>query len=107
MAEVGTRIVTPAPTEVPTPGTAIKIPTTAGEFTTKTIVIQAPSSNEESIVVGDKNVKAKQGAHGSTEQRGIEIAKGASISINIADGTEIWVDVTKAKDAFCIMYLTA
>ena len=107
MAEIGTRIATPALVEVATAGTAVQVKTSGAEFAAKAVVIQALSTNTSPIVIGDKNVKAKAGVQGTAEQRGIELAAKASITLNIGDATEVWVDVRTNKDGFTTLFLLA
>jgi hypothetical protein len=107
MAESGSSLLTLAPVEVTTPGTAVQIKTSGATFTAKAVILQALSTNEEPIVVGDKEVKAKAGAHGSAEQRGVELKASATITFEINDSTQIWVDVRKAKDGVAVTALLA
>jgi hypothetical protein len=107
MAEVGTTMLTLPPVEVTTPGTAVRLATSAGSYTAKAVIIQALSSNEEPVMIGDEKVKAKAGAHGSAEQRGIELKASATVTIEIADASQIWVDSRKAKDGVAVTALLA
>jgi hypothetical protein len=107
MAESGSKLLTLPPVEVVTAGTAAVIPTSGTTFAAKAVIVQALSTNEESIVVGDEKVKAKAGAHGSAEQRGIELKAGASVTIEINDATQVWVDARKAKDGVAVTALLA
>lgn len=107
MADSGTTVLTPVLVKVETAGTAVQIPTSGGEFGAKSLIVQALSTNEEPVVIGDKNVKAKAGTHAAPEQRGIELAKSQSISIDLCDSTQVWVDARKAKDGITYMLLLA
>jgi hypothetical protein len=107
MAESGTTILTPALVKVTTAGTAVQIPTSGGEYGAKSLIVQALSTNTEAVVIGDKNVKAKAGSQATPEQRGIELAKSQSISIDICDATQVWVDARTSKDGVVYMLLMA
>jgi hypothetical protein len=52
-------------------------------------------------------VKAKAGSQATPEQRGIELAKSQSISIDICDATQVWVDARTSKDGVVYMLLMA
>lgn len=75
--------------------------------TPKTVVIQALSTNEEPIVIGDKNVVAKAGTKAAPTQRGIELAAKQSISFDLIDVTQIWFDVRKAEDGVAVLVMNA
>jgi len=107
MAEQGSRLLTLAPVEVVTPGTAVQLPTVGQSSTAKTVFLQALSTNEEPVVIGDEKVKAEVGAHGSGKQRGIELAAKATVSIEVIDSATIWVDARKAKDGVAVTVLCA
>lgn len=107
MADSGTTILTPALVKVELAGTAVQLPTSGATFSAKGIIVQALSTNEEPVVVGDKNVKAKAGTHAVPEQRGIELKAGASLTIDVCDATQVWVDVRAAKDGVAYMLLLA
>jgi hypothetical protein len=110
MADVGTSIITPVVVKNVTAGTAVQLVQTSTGFsgtTAKTVVVQALSTNEEPIVVGDKNVKAKAGTKGSPEQRGIELAAKGTISLDLIDPTQIWFDTRKNEDGVAYLVLNA
>jgi hypothetical protein len=107
MAESGTTILTPLAVKVTTAGTAVQIPTSGSSFGAKTVLIQALSTNTESVVIGDKNVKAKAGEQATPEQRGIELKQSQSIAIDVCDATQIWVDARTSKDGVAYMILLA
>jgi len=107
MAESGTTIATPALVKVTTAGTRVQIPTSGGEFGAKTVLIQALSTNTEAVVIGDKNVVAKAGSQSAPEQRGIELKAGVTISLDICDATQIWVDARTSKDGIAYLVLGA
>jgi hypothetical protein len=98
MADSGSSLLTLPAVEVTTPGTAVQIKTTGATFTAKAVIVQALSTNEEPVVVGDKSVVAEAGAHGSAKQRGVELKAGATVTIEVNDATQLWVDARKAKD---------
>lgn len=107
MAETGTTILTPALLEITTAGTAQQLPTSGATFAAKAVIIQALATNEEPVVVGDKNVKAKAGSHGAAEVRGIELKKETSITLEISDATQVWVDARKSKDGVSYLLILA
>jgi hypothetical protein len=107
MADSGSSLLTLAPVEVTTPGTPVQIKTSGSSFTAKAVIVQALSTNEEPVVVGDKGVVAKAGAHGSAEQRGVELKAGATVTIEVNDATQVWVDARKAKDGIAPTALLA
>ena len=97
--EAGQKIVTTAGTRVQLPGVQ--------SFAAKTVVIQALGTNEGVIVVGDKTVVAAAGSHAAPTQIGIELAAKAILSIDVIDGSAIWLDATKSGDAVSFVYLRA
>lgn len=107
MAESGVKLLTLKPVEVVTPGTALPLPAVEGVSAAKTVIVQALSTNEEPVVVGDSKVKAKAGAHGSAEQQGIELAAKATVAFEINDTAQIFVDARKAKDGVSVTVLIA
>jgi hypothetical protein len=110
MADVGTSITTPVLVKVTTAGTAVPLQETAvgtSGTTAKTVVVQALSTNEEPVVVGDKNVKAKAGTHASPEQRGIELKPTDSISLDLVAPTLVYVDARKNEDGVAVLVLNA
>ena len=107
MAESGIKLLTLKPVEVTTPGTAIRLPAITSEFPAKTVIVQALSTNEEPVVVGDSNVKAEAGAHASAKQQGIELAAKATVTFEINDTAQLYVDARKAKDGVAVTVLLA
>jgi hypothetical protein len=110
MAETGTSITTPALVKVTTAATAVQLVQTStgtSGTTPKTVFVQALSTNEEAVVVGDKNVVAKAGTHGTPEQRGIELKPTQSLSLDLIDVTQIWVDSRKNGDGVAVLVLNA
>ncbi len=107
MADTGTKILTPLAVKVTTAGTAVQIPTSGKEFAAKAVIVQALSTNTESVVVGDANVKAKAGTQETPEQRGIELKQSQSISIDVCDATQVWVDARTNKDGVAYLLLLA
>ncbi len=105
MADSGTTILSPVAVTVTTAGTAVQIPTSGKNFAAKTVIVQALSTNTESVVIGDANVKAKAGTQAAPEQRGIELAKSQSIAIDLCDATQVWVDARTSKDGVAYMLL--
>jgi hypothetical protein len=106
MAETGSSLQSPKPLEVASAGTAQRLPSLESDAA-KSVIVQALASNEEPIVVGASTVKAKAGAHGSTELQGIELAAKQTISFDVNDPAQIWVDVRKAKDGVSYVVLVA
>ncbi len=107
MAEQGTTLLTLPPVQIVTPGTAVKIPTSGEKFAGHTVLIQALPENEEAVVIGDVNVKAKIGSHTTPEQRGIELEKKQSVAIEVNDSSQIYLDGRKAKDGVAVTILLA
>lgn len=108
MTDIGSKLKTPALVKVETPGTAVRLETSAEAFTAgKTVVIQALSTNTSEIAIGDANVKAKTGTQASPERRGIGLASKNIISIDINDSAQIWVDAITAKDGVTYLVLEA
>ena len=110
MADTGTSITTPVAVKVTTAGTAVQLAQTSegsSGTTPKTVFVQALSTNEEPVVLGDKNVKAKSGTHASPEQRGIELKPSQSLSLDLVDATQIWVDSRKNGDGVAVLVLNA
>lgn len=90
-------------TEVATAGTAVQLSSTGSKYTALQIIIQPLTTNEEAVAVGGSEVKAKKGAHGSTESKGIHLEKPEAkyvpqIVLEVSDVTQVWVDALKAKD---------
>lgn len=101
-----TKLATPALKTVAAAGTPEQLePASVGEAFS--IIIQALSTNEGTIVVGDKNVVAAPGTHGAPTRRGIAIAAGQSISIDLADPAAVWLDATVNGDGVTWMEITA
>ncbi len=92
--------------QVATAGTRVQLPTTAS-FAAKAIIIQALSTNEDAIVVGDKNVVAATGSHATPTQRGIELVAKQVLSIDLIDGTQVWIDSRKNADGVSYVLLMA
>ena len=110
MADAGTSITTPLVVKVTTAGTAVPLVETASGTsgtTAKTIVIQALSTNEEPVVVGDKNVKAKVGTHASPEQRGIELKPTQMLALDLIALPTVFVDSRKNDDGVAVLVLIA
>lgn len=110
MADTGTSITTPAVVKNVTAATAVQlIQTSTGSSgtTPKTVVVQALATNEEPIVVGDKNVVAKAGTKAAPTQRGIELKPGQTISLDLIDVTQVWFDTRKNEDAVAVLVLNA
>ncbi len=110
MADTGGSITTPAVVKVATAATAVQlVQTSTGSSgtTAKTVVVQALSTNEESVVVGDKNVVAKAGTKAAPTQRGIELKPSQVISLDLIDVTQVWVDSRKNEDGVAVLVLNA
>jgi hypothetical protein len=102
---VGSRLLTLAPVEVAVAGTPEQVPTSGATWAAKTVILQALSTNEEPVVVGDKTVKAEAGAHGSAKQRGVELPAKATLAVEVNDSTQVWVDARKNKDGVAVTVL--
>lgn len=107
MAAVGTQMISGSALNA-LAKTATRITTTGLEFTCKSVIVQAQSTNEGTVVVGDSNVVAEQGAHeAAIKRRGIALAANESIAIDIGDPREIWIDTTKNKEGVTWLALEA
>ncbi len=86
MAESGRSLQSPALVKVTTAGTAVRL---AGVETdaAKSVIVQALGTNTEPVVVGASTVKAA-----AATIRGVELAAKQTISFDITDSAEIWVD---------------
>ncbi len=73
----------------------------------KTVTVQALSSNEGVVVVGGPTVVAAAGAHGAATRSGIALNVGDTISLDINDTAEVYLDVTKNKDGVSFTVLFA
>lgn len=110
MADTGTSITTPVVVKVTTAATAVQLLQTStgtSGTTAKTVVVQALSTNEEPVVVGDKNVVAKAGTKAAPTQRGIELKASQTIALDLVDPTQIWVDARKNEDGVAVLVLNA
>ena len=107
MADTGTKIVS-GNLLVTTAKTAQRLTTTGQEIAAKSVIVQALSTNVGVAVVGGSDVVAEQGAHeAEIKRKGIALVAGASISIDIADPAQIFVDVTASKEGVTWMALLA
>jgi hypothetical protein len=77
------------------------------EGTAISVIVYASSTNEGEVVVGGSNVVAKAGNHTTPERVGISLKKEAYISFDINDPSQIYVDVTVAKDGVSYTALLA
>ncbi len=107
MAESGTTILTPAPVKTVTAGTAVQIPTSGANFGAKSLIVQALATNTEPVVVGDKNVVAAAGTQAAPTVKGIELKPHESMSIDLCDATQVWLDTRTSKDGVSYMLLLA
>ncbi len=105
MTEAGTTLQSGI-TKVTTAGTRVQL-TGVTEFSAKSIVIQALPENEDSIVVGDKNVVAAKGSHASPTMRGIELEKKQVLAIDLVDSSQVWIDSRKNADGVSYVVLMA
>jgi hypothetical protein len=105
MPESGSSLLTLAPVKVTTAGTAVQIKTSGTNFSAKTVILQALSTNTEAVVVGDKEVKAKAGTQETPEQRGVELLPKATLAIDVCDSTQLWVDARTSKDGVAVLVL--
>ncbi len=96
----GTKVVTTA-------GTAVHLETSGSERAALSVIIQALYTNEGRIVIGGENVRAKEGTHGTPEQRGIGLEKGQYASFDLNDSTQIWLDTNKNGDGVAYTVLLA
>ncbi len=92
--------------KVTTAGTRVQL-TGVTEFAAKSIVIQALSTNEDAIVVGDKNVVAATGSHATPTQIGIELEKKQVLAIDLVDSSQVWIDSRKNADGVSYVVLMA
>jgi hypothetical protein len=94
-------------TQVAVAGTRVRLTTEVEEFTAKTVVIQALGTNLGEIVVGGNEVVAAPGTQAEPKQEGIALAAKNTISIDIIDPSQIWLDATKSKDGVSYLVLLA
>lgn len=106
MTDIGSRL-EEGITKVETAATRVQLTTTPIPFTAKTVVIQALNTNEDVVVVGGKEVVAKEGTKATPEQKGIALATKNIISMDINDPTQVWVDARKNKDGVSWVVLGA
>lgn len=103
-SEIGEALFTAIQT-VTTAGTRVQLAGTRESDASKTVTLEALSTNEGTIVVGDKNVVAAAGTHASPTQRGIALAAKGVITIEIDDPAAIWLDATKSGDGVSYLVL--
>ncbi len=105
MTESGTTLQTGIK-QVATAGTRVQL-TGVTEYSARSIVIQALSTNEDAIVVGDKTVVAAAGSHASPTQVGIELEKKQVLAIDLIDASQVWIDSRKNADGVSYVVLMA
>jgi hypothetical protein len=103
-SEIGAGLYTAIET-VTTAGTRKALLGTKESMGAKTVTIEALGTNEGVIVVGDKNVVAAPGTHATPTQRGIALAAKGTVSVEIDDPAEIYLDATKSGDGVSILVL--
>ncbi len=107
MADTGTKIVS-GNLLVTTAGTRERLTTTGQEIAAKSVIVQALSTNVGVAVVGGIDVVAEQGAHNAAiKRKGITLVAGASVSIDIGDPAQIFVDTTESKEGVTWIALLA
>lgn len=94
--------------KVTTAGTAVQLTAEppSGDIDYQ-ITIQTLSTNEGTIVLGDKEVKAAVGSHGTPTQRGYRMKKEEAITLKLADATTLWMDTDKSGDGISWLILAA
>jgi hypothetical protein len=100
------KLSTPALVTVAAAGTPVQLESKSGGEA-HSVIVQALGTNEGTIVVGDKNVKAAPGIHGAPTRRGIALAANESVAIDIADPGAIWIDSTINGDGVTFMMAIA
>lgn len=86
-------------TKVTTAGTRVQLaesPTPA--FGAVSIIINALNTNTGDIVVGGATVVAGPGTQGTPTQRGVRLAKGDSISLDLIDIAAVYIDSVTSGD---------
>jgi hypothetical protein len=86
--------------KVTTAGTAVALAdtTTAPLTIPLSVTIQALGTNTNPVVVGASNVVAAPGTQGTPTQVGIRLAANDTITIDITDITQVWVDSITSGD---------
>ncbi len=92
---------------VETAGTRVQLKTSGASFTGRSVIIQALSTNEGEIVVGDSTVVAKAGTHASPERIGIALVANATLAIDVNDAAQCYIDATKSGDGVSYVALLA
>lgn len=101
MAESGSGILTFLPVQVAVAGTRIALKTLSSSLAAsgaKACTIQALTTNAGRIVVGDKEVVAAAGTKAAPTQRGVSLNAGDSITLDINDVAEMFIDATANED---------
>ena len=107
MADTGTKLESGS-TLVALAKTAQQLTTTVTTVEAKTVLVQALSTNEGAVVVGGSDVVAELGAHeAAIKRKGVALAAGESIAIDIDDPSAIWVDSIKNKEGVTWLVLAA
>lgn len=92
---------------VTTAGTRVQLPTLSAGTEAKTVLVQALSTNEGTIVVGANTVVAAAGTHATPTRRGAAIAAGGVVTLQIIDPGAIWIDATTSGDGVSYLVLVA
>lgn len=102
MAETGSGIVGFGPIVVTAAGTRVPLPSvgtlSSQNDAAKTVTIQALTTNEGKIAVGDNTVLAAVGTHAAPKTKGVLLNAGDTISLDICDTSYIEIDATVSGD---------
>jgi hypothetical protein len=112
MSDIGSGLITFGPVQVTVAGTRVKLAqlgtfTDGAEASSNTVTIQALSTNTGKIAVGDENVVAAVGTQVTPTTVGVLLSAGDTISFDINDTADIWIDATVSKDGISGVALTA
>jgi hypothetical protein len=111
MADTGNGIVSFGPIVVAAAGTQVALPSvgtlSSHNDAAKTVTIQALSTNEGKIAVGDTAVVAAVGTHAAPKTKGVLLNAGDTISIDVSDTAYVEIDATVSGDGVSGMVLLA
>jgi hypothetical protein len=98
--------------QVAVAGTRVKLPSVSelvgGEnYAAKTVTIQALSTNTGKIAVGGAKVVAAVGTKAAPKTEGVLLNAGDTISLDIIDTADIWLDATVNEDGVSFVVLCA
>lgn len=71
------------------------------------VVLEALDTNEGTVVIGDKNVVAAAGTHAAPTRKGVALAAGERIVLDVSDIDIIWIDATTNGDGVSWTLLAA